>query len=155
MVPSYMVNLGIVNLGGCLFCTIWGVRSVDNISSRRCVVVLSETFSMASHKKTVCSVHGRLVSFGRYLLVQPWAGLITLLKEFSFQGLAVTYPLSRVCGPRWISSFDKPKRFFFERPTRASSSVNGSWIAALSWATNILFCFLNRSTVLLNSSSCL
>ena len=84
MIPSYMVNLGIMNPEGGLCCTIWEARRVNNISLRRHVVVLSETFSMASHKKTICSVHGWLVSSGQYLLVQPWAGLITSLREFSF-----------------------------------------------------------------------
>ena len=155
MIPSYMVNLGIMNPEGGLCCTIWEARRVNNISLRRHVVVLSETFSMASHKKTICWVHGWLVSSGQYLLVQPWAGLITSLREFSFQRLVVAYSLSGVCGPRWIGSFGRPERFFFEEWTRVSSSIDDPWVAALSWATNILLCFLNRSIVLLSSSSCL
>ncbi|WJZ94669.1 hypothetical protein VitviT2T_013508 [Vitis vinifera] len=68
-------------------------RGVDSISSRRRVVVPSGAFSTASHGKTICSVHGQLVSSGRYLLVRPWAGLVASLRTFSSQGLAVAYPL--------------------------------------------------------------
>ena len=124
------------------------------MSSRRRVVVPSGAFSTASHGKTICSVHGQLVPTGRYLLVRPWAGLVASLRTFSSQGLAVAYPLLGICGPGWIGPFGRPERFFFEGLAKASSSVDGPWVATLSWATGISFCFLNQSAVL-SSSSCI
>lgn len=59
------MNLGTMNPGRCLCCIMWGARGVDSISSRKNVVVSSNALLMASHRKTIHSVYGQLVSPGR------------------------------------------------------------------------------------------
>lgn len=132
----------------CLCCTIWGARGCwQHIIKKAC----------GCSKR--CFLDGIAQSMANWCLPIDtfWSGPgrgWLLRSGRSLPRVWRSHIPSWGCGPGWIGPFGRPERFFSEGLAKASSSVDGPWVATLSWATGISFCFLNQSAVL-SSSSCI